>query len=1088
MDGKVKQDGRPCLLNITGILGFGTTATPRLTYAVNVSFRDILLAHLPPTGAFTFNDGRVDVHMALKGTSENAAQARGSVLGRELDFAFQSDAREKFYHLPEVGLAFEAQLEQGVLQLSTWGPKGPGFALTTQTTLDVTEPDNPYLDLHIQSAPLSLAMFKTLFPDPLLPQWLGTTLFPLFSNGSVQLDGLRLKGSLAKIGNLDQRENADALAVYLRIQDVDAFAEESLRPVSDVSGKVAVEDGQLLVSEVRGRFGSSRLDEFTLTFGDLYQSGQHYDFSVKGDFDLDDLKIQAPLKIIPRPIGRFVDRFDVAEGRLICDSRWFFSPAPPYLERVTGHFELGQSRLMYATMRAPLQIERARFTAPLREQAHLLLAARWQDSQFQADSMIDLEGYLRKPDRFPSHSLSVNGDFEIGNVVAFFQKRFPLTPLGDHTSRISAAYGGMQARLRTNYDAGKAAVAIEKLSLRLSQCRLLHRKSPFPISVAAAEFDYDPQGRTYLQGNGAWGQSQVAISGKSNQNLESLQILIAGRVSLAEINRQFFPQITLPLSATSLTGIRLMVERASSTWQCRGQVFLKNHQLSLGQQTLLFDTPQDMISFEIDINGREAIHINKAHVHVGQSTLSAQGHYAIRDGKRLELKLAANQLQLQDINLHALEQEQPISGKMTGHLSFSTALIAPFSPEFNGEIHIRQLSAEIPHLPAPIRDGTAHLIFSKEKIHLDMIRFFIGDDPINISGRLEGRQKWEGQLLIRADQLDITHWNFTQSLEKIGNRPKSALSIQIPIKINIAELRYRSLLYGPLTAQCTYRQDGVSIDNAQLSLHPGLLKISGHVQNHPRVDTLLSIYINTANQPAGHLLTLVERKQKDIQLQGALSIRGIGYLKSDGQHPLFRTLSGIFSFELKDGAVKNDMALLRILDLLSLQNIFIKRPPDLREESFFFESLQGTIEAKNGILKIDNMIMRSPVINSATTGSIDLKEGTVELNLGAQPLGTIDYLVSKIPIAGHILTGNDKALLVYYFNIGGTLEEPTVTYTPFKKLDESIVGYFKRTFFTPERIYKKIKNFADDLLQYDHPPTAEEIERFERLQTHDIHK
>lgn len=642
--------------------------------------------------------------------------------------------------------------------------------------------------------------------------------------------------------------------------------------------------------------------------------------------------------------------------------------------------------------------------------------------------------------------------------------------------------------MNMDYHVGEATVALKKLSLSFSQCHLTHLDSIYPIDIAAAEFNLDAQGQMHLRGDGTWGQSRISASGKSSSDLEKLQVLIAGRVSLAEINEQFFPRIALPVTAPSMTGVRVMVERKSSTWQCQGQVFLKDHQFSLGSHTLLFDNPEDTATFEIDISDQEGISINRAQLHVGQSTLSAHGRYTKGNNYRLNMELTTDHLQLQDLNLHAHAQDSPFKGIVAGRLSFSTAMTPPFTPEFSGEIKAKALSLHAPYLPAPITDGTVHIVISKEKIDLNTARLVVGNDPLFITGQIKGWKKWGGRLQIKADRVDITQWRFDRSQAITESPPRPTRPIQIPIQIDIAKVRYRSLLYGPLTAQCTYRQDGTSIDRSQIQLNPGLLKVSGQIQRHFGADTLLSIYINTSEQPVEHLLEMVERKQKDIQLQGNLSLRGIGYLKSDGQRPLFRTLSGLFSFNLNDGAVKNDLALLRILDLLSLQNIFIRRPPDLRKESFFFETLQGTIEAKGGLLKIDNMIMRSPVFNSAITGSIDLKEGTVDLNLGAQPLGTIDYLVSKIPIAGHILTGKNKALLVYYFNIGGTFQKPTVKYTPFKKLDESILGYFQRTFFTPERIYKKIKNLADDLLRYDHPPTAEEIERFQKLQNPDIHK
>ena len=108
--------------------------------------------------------------------------------------------------------------------------------------------------------------------------------------------------------------------------------------------------------------------------------------------------------------------------------------------------------------------------------------------------------------------------------------------------------------------------------------------------------------------------------------------------------------------------------------------------------------------------------------------------------------------------------------------------------------------------------------------------------------------------------------------------------------------------------------------------------------------------------------------------------------------------------------------------------------------------------------------MRSPVFNAVARGNVDIpKNWTIDLYLGAQPLGTIDSLLSKIPVIGYILTGKEKSLVIYYFKVEGTLSDPKVKYVPLKHLG-NMAGFFKRLFFAPGGLIGELYNISKGLI------------------------
>ncbi len=110
---------------------------------------------------------------------------------------------------------------------------------------------------------------------------------------------------------------------------------------------------------------------------------------------------------------------------------------------------------------------------------------------------------------------------------------------------------------------------------------------------------------------------------------------------------------------------------------------------------------------------------------------------------------------------------------------------------------------------------------------------------------------------------------------------------------------------------------------------------------------------------------------------------------------------------------------------------------------------------------MQNLTFQSPAINAAGAGTIDLNRDHLQLKIGLQPLGTVDSVVSSIPLIGNILTGKEKSLVVYSLEVTGSLSNPQIKNVPLKNIGESALGYVERMVFTPERILKSLMGLKD---------------------------
>jgi len=334
----------------------------------------------------------------------------------------------------------------------------------------------------------------------------------------------------------------------------------------------------------------------------------------------------------------------------------------------------------------------------------------------------------------------------------------------------------------------------------------------------------------------------------------------------------------------------------------------------------------------------------------------------------------------------------------------------------------------------------------------------MGQSPLVIQGDLRGWDGLKGHLAVNSSYLDISDLIAKDTIFRLKNEHSSPSRFTkestIRLKLKALKGRWKKLGCGPLETECIFKSGDFFIERSRFQMEHGVLTMRGHLKGGREPEKLFSIDVNLTDQPVKELLRSLSLDNFD--LEGKLTLETVLFTRGKNTKELIAGLTGSGNLLIEKGQVKKSLVILKVLDFLSLQKIFKKRPPDLSKEGLYFESIKGHFDVNNGIIVTDSLVMDSPVLNAVAKGSIDLNTKLVAYDLGVHPLGTIDSLLSKIPIAGYILTGKEKAILVYYFKVTGPIGKPEVKYVPLKNIGNSVVGFFKRLFFTPGRIFKKI--------------------------------
>ncbi len=197
---------------------------------------------------------------------------------------------------------------------------------------------------------------------------------------------------------------------------------------------------------------------------------------------------------------------------------------------------------------------------------------------------------------------------------------------------------------------------------------------------------------------------------------------------------------------------------------------------------------------------------------------------------------------------------------------------------------------------------------------------------------------------------------------------------------------------------------------------------------------------------------LFQALEKDRTLTGNLS--GTGDLAVTGQTAadFKKSVTGSLQLKIEKGVLKKFQVLARIFSLLNVSQLLRLKLPDMTAEGMAFRATTVDITLKHGIAATDNFYLDSDAMNIVGMGKIDLVRRTIDATIGLQPLQTIDNLISRIPVAGWILTDDNRRFITVYFEAKGSLDNPVVNVIPIKGLSAEVLNIFKRVFKLPQKL------------------------------------
>jgi uncharacterized protein YhdP len=154
----------------------------------------------------------------------------------------------------------------------------------------------------------------------------------------------------------------------------------------------------------------------------------------------------------------------------------------------------------------------------------------------------------------------------------------------------------------------------------------------------------------------------------------------------------------------------------------------------------------------------------------------------------------------------------------------------------------------------------------------------------------------------------------------------------------------------------------------------------------------------------------------------------------------------------RDGEIRKYELISQIFSLLNVYKIIQNRDIDFLSNHFTYNRIFSTLNITDNVVDFNDFALESNSIQISAVGKYALKTKKIDAHIGIQPLESVDWAISKIPLVGWVLTGDKGKMIVVSMGLKGTMDEPKVKLEPINTLSNTVAASLLRSLKLPGRL------------------------------------
>lgn len=681
----------------------------------------------------------------------------------------------------------------------------------------------------------------------------------------------------------------------------------------------------------------------------------------------------------------------------------------------------------------------------------------------------------------PAYEASLSGSFEIEDLLRQQGLHFIPPEVTRALNRWNAGSllqtrsvsGRLDAQVGVVYQNGWDFPRISNGAFEFKACRLNMKELIFPVALDTGTLKMDGKGGREFSAAGRWGRSRIKASGSMGESWRTGRARVEAEADLEELLHRFYPSLTGTIHAPDLVAAQLTLTREKGHWAYQGTVnpkgvFMEGEKMTVSpfehMKTLFFDGRF--------IPGKQ-VALKELKSSQGTPWFTLSGTYALEGGKGMDMEIKTRGLKLQDLGVRFKNGDMSAKGSFSCDARVQVPGSDPLKTAVTGILRGEQITLRSKALSMPVTDLSFKVQCRGQTCAVESLKMNMGPNAYRVEGTLHGWEGLKGDLAVTANHLDLSEligdrpfWGSKdgfppreRSQKRADARSQFMERSNVEVRVDVEKAQWGKVGFEPIQAVCTIRGGDLYVNRAEVGLEYGRIRFKGHLKTGRKPQLAVSTYINITRMPVKNLPRMLDPVKKYVE--GDLSLEGLLYIKGSNREAWLSSLTGGTNVLLENGVIKRSNIFIKILDFLSIKGMFTKDKAGAAK-GLKFDKIEGPVDVENGIAQVEQMRLRGPVLNAVGRGKVDLIEKTVDGEVGVEPLGTIDLVISHLPVIGHLLTGDKKALYVDYFKVEGPLTEPHVRYIPFKSLGSGTIGFIQRLFLSPGRLFKNISDRQRD--------------------------
>ena len=400
-----------------------------------------------------------------------------------------------------------------------------------------------------------------------------------------------------------------------------------------------------------------------------------------------------------------------------------------------------------------------------------------------------------------------------------------------------------------------------------------------------------------------------------------------------------------------------------------------------------------------------------------------------------------------------LMKNQFLEGAIKGYFNAQIDSKHPLNSVVNGNLEARQVLLPFKRV-GQLRIDQAALSASEKKVTIHEAKIEWLANRFNLDGSVTFKP---GNIFLqmntKAKEIDLAKLEtlFKDSgKNKNKNKTLSLSIIQGKVHIDTERLKYGFYTWTPYRATLKLEKNNLIMRINEANLCG--IETLGTV-NFSQRGLWIEIIPRSQRQDIQHVSGCITGKSTSEILEGQFQTTGAVETEGKTAGELLRNLKGHIEVTIKDGRIYNMGRVgtfTNILSFLKVNSLIEGDVPDLKNNDFRYKLISTKYHIQDGKFILDEGYLNSRSLHIvATEGELNLIDHTMDFNILVSPFTTVDTIISKIPLIGHIFQGT---LIAIPLKVKGDVSNPEVKALSPSAIGSRAMNILERTLKAPVRI------------------------------------